>query len=111
MTDWPTDILDGDNLCWDGLDGIEPWQPDDDYDDDPKLIAGACAYCGATEDIRENPEPFGRQQCCEACFSQIIGGERDDPPWRCGNALSGPSLSREESEPKSVTVGPEIDEP
>lgn len=74
----------GDNISWDGgaLPGWEPWEDDEPDESDPR--EGGCAYCGALEDIRENPDPFGGQRCCEGCFNQIIGGERDDPPWRCG---------------------------
>lgn len=75
-----------DNISWAddyGLPGYEPWEPDEDADDGHP--AGGCAYCEATE-VRENPEPFGGQPCCEACFNILIGGSPDDPPWRCGNA-------------------------
>lgn len=77
----------GDNISWagDDLPGWEPWEPDEDEDfDDGKR--GPCAYCNDATEVRENPEPFGGQPCCEACFNQIIGGERDDPPWRCGTS-------------------------
>lgn len=70
------------NISWvEPFDGIEPWE-DDDYEPES---AGGCAYCPSTE-VRESPEPFGGQPCCEGCFNELIGGDRDDPPWRCGNA-------------------------
>lgn len=78
--------LSEDNISWEAsapfLPGQEPWEPDEDFDDGKP--AGACAYCGTNDNIRENPEPFGGQQCCESCFNMLIGGDEDDPPWRCG---------------------------
>ena len=79
--------IDDDNISWEAaldLPGFEPWEDDEP---EPERPAGGCAYCGATE-VREYPEPFGGQLCCEACFNLLIGGEADDPPWRCGNAPS-----------------------
>jgi hypothetical protein len=75
----------GDNISWagDDLPGWEPWEPDEDEGDQP---SGGCHYCGTFESIRENPEPFGGKKCCEGCFNEIIGGDREDEPWRCGNA-------------------------
>lgn len=74
------------NVCWDDdplrLDGFEPWEPDEP--DAEVEAAGGCAYCGATE-LREDPEPFGGQPCCESCFAALIG-DADGPPWRCGTA-------------------------
>lgn len=83
-------VYDEDNISWSedyGLPGYEPWAPDDDPEDDPRP-AGGCAYCEATE-VRERPEPFGGQPCCEACFSILIAGSADDPPWRCGTPCLG----------------------
>lgn len=78
--------IDDYNVSWLGdtpfPEGFEPWEPDEEPDPRP---AGGCAYCDATE-VREWPEPFGGRDCCEACFSQLIGSERDDPPFRCGRA-------------------------
>lgn len=76
----------GDNISWEGaldLPGWEPWEPDED----DLMPSGGCDYCGTFEDIREYPDPIGGKRCCEGCFNQIIGGERDDPPWRCGTSL------------------------
>jgi hypothetical protein len=42
-----------------------------------------CDYCGA-EAHPWRVDPFGGKPCCDACFNVIIGGERDDPPFRCG---------------------------
>lgn len=72
------------NPDWEGpnpwADGWEPWEPDE-----CESVEGACCeYCGTVEDIRELPDPFGHRQCCEGCFSLLIGGEDDDDPWRCG---------------------------
>ncbi len=64
----------------------EPW-PDDD---EPEVRPFGCEYCGAPE-VRESPEPFGQRRCCDPCFNQLIGGDRDDPPWRCGTQLRGAS--------------------
>ena len=83
------DLYADENISWDadlGLDGFEPWEPNDDYEPEP---AGGCAYCEATE-VRENPEPFGGKPCCEACFSILIGGSEDDPPWRCPHTTEAP---------------------
>lgn len=72
-----------DNISWEEeLPGFEPWE---DYEPDDDPAASGCAYCDATE-VRENPDPFGGRPCCEACFNELIGGERNDPPWRCGRA-------------------------
>lgn len=60
--------------------GWEPWEPEDD--EDYGRHEGGCAYCDATE-VRDRPEPFGGKPCCEACFNILIGGDADDPPWRC----------------------------
>lgn len=60
----------------------EPWEPDESPDVDDL----ACAYCGHPE-VREYPDPFGQQRCCDGCFNQLIGGDRNDPPWRCGTEL------------------------
>lgn len=59
--------------------GWEPWEPDED---DEGMHEGGCDYCGNPE-VRDRPEPFGGKPCCEACFNLLIGGEADDPPWRC----------------------------
>lgn len=59
------------------LPGWEPWE---DVEAEPDEVGG-CDYCGAP-DIRDAPDPFGGKPCCDACFNQLIGGERDDPPWR-----------------------------
>lgn len=73
-----------DDRYWLGeLEGFEPWEPDEDDGPEP---AGGCAYCEATE-VREHPDPFGGQPCCEACFNVLIGGAPDDPPWRCGTVI------------------------
>lgn len=78
-----------DNVSWEEpepLPGWEPWE-DDEPDDTP---TGGCAYCREPDAMmRENPEPFGGQPCCEACFNLLIGGDVDDPPWRCGTADTG----------------------
>jgi hypothetical protein len=75
-------IYDDDNPCWpeppDELPGWEPWE---DYEPEPADFR--CAYCEST-DVRPDPEPFGQQPCCDACFNVLIGGEPGDPPWRCG---------------------------
>lgn len=68
---------------WEPFDLIEPWEDEDEGDPRP---AGGCAYCPETE-VHELPEPFGGQPCCEGCFTVLIGGERDDLPWRCGTSL------------------------
>ena len=66
-------------------DGWEPWEPDEQ-----DAVEGACCeYCGTVENIRESPDPFGQKQCCEGCFSVLIGGEYDDAPWRCGTESRG----------------------
>lgn len=77
---------DGDNISWtDDLPGFEPWEPDEPEDDGHDV--GPCHYCAdPAPQMRENPEPFGGRECCESCFNILIGGEPDDPPWRCGNA-------------------------
>lgn len=41
-----------------------------------------CAYC-LNDAVRH--DPFGQQPCCDECFNIIIGGEPDDPPWRCAH--------------------------
>lgn len=63
------------------LPGWEPWEPDEDDEVRP----GGCDYCGAP-DVRDSPDPFGGKPCCDRCFNVIIGGDENDPPWRCGNA-------------------------
>ena len=50
----------------------EPWVDDEGPELDDTI--GGCAYCGAP-DVRERPEPFGQQPCCEECFDLLIGGE------------------------------------
>lgn len=42
-----------------------------------------CDYCG---EPAVKIDPFAQNPCCDGCFNVIIGGEADDPPWRCGNA-------------------------
>lgn len=77
----------GDNISWagDDLPGWEPWEQDEPDDDRP---AGGCAYCEAIE-VRDWPEPFGGQPCCEVCFARLIGDESDDPqPFYCHRAMS-----------------------
>lgn len=77
----------GENISWEEPVELEGWEPWEDYEPDERedaVCAGACAYCGERE-VRERPEPFGGQKCCEGCFNELIGGERDDPPWRCGS--------------------------
>jgi hypothetical protein len=64
------------------LPGWEPWVYDLDDDD---LHPGGCDFCG-DPDIRDTPEPFSGKPCCDKCFNVVIGGDVDDPPWRCGNA-------------------------
>lgn len=74
----------GDNISWlgDDLPGWEPWEPDEETGDEN---IGPCHYCQEPNpEMRENPEPFGGEPCCEVCFIMLIGGEPDDPPWRCG---------------------------
>jgi hypothetical protein len=46
-------------------------------------VNAPCEYC---PNAAVRVEPFGGQPCCDACFNLLIGGEPDDPPWRCGNA-------------------------
>lgn len=41
--------------------------------------------CGYYLNPAVRTEPFGGQECCDECFNLLIGGEPDDPPWRCGN--------------------------
>ena len=41
-----------------------------------------CAYC-LNQAVRT--DPFGQEPCCNECFNLLIGGEADDPPFRCGN--------------------------
>lgn len=43
-----------------------------------------CAYCPPGT-LATRIDPFGQKPCCDGCFNVIIGGERDDPPFRCGN--------------------------
>jgi hypothetical protein len=43
---------------------------------------GECDFCG---EPAVRTEPFSGKPCCDGCFNVIIGGERDDPPWHCGN--------------------------
>jgi len=62
------------------LPGWEPWEPDEEDIADPQ----ACAYCG-NPDVRDRPEPFGGKPCCDPCFNILIGGDENDPAWRCGN--------------------------
>lgn len=64
-------------------DSWEPWQDDEpDFDDEYNT---GCDFCGNV-DVREYPEPFTGKPCCDSCFNVLIGGNEDDPPWRCGNA-------------------------
>jgi hypothetical protein len=42
-----------------------------------------CEYC---VNRATRTEPFSGNPCCDQCFNILIGGEADDPPWRCGNA-------------------------
>lgn len=68
-----------------GLPGWEAWE---EYDTDERYEPDVgCAYCGNLE-VRENPEPFGGKQCCDPCFNILIGGDEDDPAWRCGNGAA-----------------------
>ena len=46
-------------------------------------MADACEYCGKPA-VRY--DPFAQKPCCNPCFNLIIGGDEDDPPFRCGNA-------------------------
>ena len=73
-----------DNPDWespeDYLDGWEPWEI---YDELSMRHEAGCEYCGDFE-IRDNPEPFGGKKCCNRCFNQLIGGEPDDPEFKCG---------------------------
>lgn len=54
----------------------EPWMDADEPDPDPI----GCHYCDSPD---TRIEPFGGKPCCDACFVELIGGERDDPPFRC----------------------------
>lgn len=79
----------GDNVLWTApFPGIEPWESDEG---EPDEHLGLCTYCDETDPamMRENPEPFGGKPCCEGCFSVLIGGSEDDPPWRCGSEDAG----------------------
>lgn len=40
-----------------------------------------CAYC-TNEATRT--DPFSGEPVCDEDFHVLIGGEADDPPWRCG---------------------------
>lgn len=62
----------------------EPWE-DDDIDGDVFWSDLNCHFCG-DPNVRDVPEPFTQKPCCDGCFNLLIGGEFDDPPWRCGNA-------------------------
>lgn len=73
----------GEDACELWLPGQEPWEPDESED----MHEGGCDYCGAP-DVRDRPEPFGGKPCCDACFNLIIGGEADDPPFRCSRQRS-----------------------
>jgi hypothetical protein len=43
----------------------------------------ACFYCGERPATRL--DPFGLDPSCDQCVNVLIGGEPDDPPFRCGN--------------------------
>ena len=58
----------------------EPWE--DDLDDDFLDFVG-CEFCRNPE--APKVDPFTQKPCCDGCFNEIIGGDRDDRPWRCGN--------------------------
>lgn len=59
------------------LEGYEPWEPDEEPDREPI----GCHYCDNTD---TRIDPFGGKPCCDECFNILIGGEPDDPPFRCG---------------------------
>jgi hypothetical protein len=40
-----------------------------------------CEYC-PNEATRF--DPFSQRPCCDQCFNLLIGGDEDDPPFRCG---------------------------
>ena len=92
--DWGQDAYE------EALPGWEPWEPDEADEIQP----GGCDYCGAP-DIRDRPEPFGRKPCCDACFNLIIGGEADDPPFRCSRERA--ALSDQITSASFGLLGPE----
>ena len=60
----------------------EPWE--DDLDEVELFMNGVgCDFCESTE--APKLDPFTHKPCCDGCFNEIIDGDRDDPPWRCGN--------------------------
>lgn len=68
-------IYDDDNPSYERLDvevdeQWEPWEPDDELVNEP----GGCHYCGGYP-IREYPDPFGQQPCCDTCFNLLITDE------------------------------------
>lgn len=103
-----TSIYDDLNPDWESPfdDQWEPWEPDEDVD----VREGGCDYCGAP-DVRENPEPFGGNPCCDGCFNLLVGGSVNDPPWRCGTPYSASYTAPTENNVLSVTKGLEWPEP
>lgn len=54
------------------------------------LIVNTCAYC---PNVAVRTEPFSGKPCCDECFNLLIGGEANDPPFRCGNETPVPDRS------------------
>jgi hypothetical protein len=70
---------DSQNISWAssiGLDGFEPWEPEEHEPDDRE--ASTCDYCVTNEPPFTRADPYGGRPACLDCFLQLTGQAPDE---------------------------------